>query len=483
MVEAAARAALLLKGRIQARGQWLVIFVLVFSDALLAFLVWVAAAYLQNIWGRLSHPEEIAAASIVANTTMWVGLRASFGLYPGYGLGQVEELRRQTLATVATLAVVSVFALAFQVGTLLSRMLLALGFLGLLFFAPLLRTVIKQGIRKAGLWGKRVVILGADDIGARLICTLRREWDLGYVPVGVFDDRLAPTKGILENIPYRGTTNDAVEFAGKLGIDTAIITMSHAEYNHTRFGSHTSTNFRNLITIPDLPGVTTSAVIARDLAGTLAIETKHNLLNPWARRAKRVLDLFAAVVSGLLLSPLLLAIAALIKLDSPGPAIYKQRRPGAGGKYFDCWKFRTMYVDAELLLPGLLESDSNLDTEWGENHKLRDDPRITRIGSFLRKSSLDELPQLWNVLRGEMSLVGPRPMLVEEVTKYGETYELYKQMRPGITGLWQVSGRNDTSYEERVMKVAYYVRNWSVWLDFIILARTLKAAILARGAI
>jgi lipopolysaccharide/colanic/teichoic acid biosynthesis glycosyltransferase len=141
-----------------------------------------------------------------------------------------------------------------------------------------------------------------------------------------------------------------------------------------------------------------------------------------------------------------------------------------------------MHVDAERLLTELLQSDPDLQTEWEENQKLSKDPRITRIGRFLRATSLDELPQLWNVLRGEMSLVGPRPMLLEEIPKYGEVYRLYKRMRPGITGFWQVSGRNDTSHKERVEMVAYYVRNWSIWLDLVILARTVRSIVLRRGA-
>jgi len=141
-----------------------------------------------------------------------------------------------------------------------------------------------------------------------------------------------------------------------------------------------------------------------------------------------------------------------------------------------------MHADAELLLTELLQGDPDLQTEWQANQKLNNDPRITRIGRFLRACSLDELPQLWNVLRGEMSLVGPRPMLVEEIDRYDEVYGLYKRVRPGITGLWQVSGRNDTSHEERVEMVAYYVSNWSIWLDLVILARTPASTVLRRGA-
>jgi len=231
-----------------------------------------------------------------------------------------------------------------------------------------------------------------------------------------------------------------------------------------------------------MAGITTSAAVARDLAGILGVEIKHNLLNPWIRRIKRALDLLGVVAGGLLISPLVLAIVSLIKLDSSGPAFYTQHRLGKGGNHFRCWKFRTMHVDADWLLTQHLQDNSELRWEWEQDHKLRSDPRVTRAGRFLRATSLDELPQLWNVFRGEMSLVGPRPIVDGEIPKYGKVYKLYQRVTPGITGLWQVSGRNNTTYEERVALDAYYVRNWSVWLDLVILARTVGSTVLRRGA-
>jgi len=456
---------------------------LLFSDIVLACLVWYVASILQDVWGN-GELSEIAVVGNVANVLVWVGMRALLGLYPGYGLSQTEELRRQTYAVAATLATISIFALVFHVGDLLSRLLLVLGFVSLLLLAPLLRHFVKRGMMRAGVWGKPVVILGAGKAGARLVRALEGEWHLGYRPAAVFDSLLAPVGGVLEGAPYRGTTTEAVHWARKHDIDTAILALPHARRKSlAKFISWASDSFRYVIVIPtDLTGAATAAVVARDLSGILGVELKQNLLNPWVQRAKRAIDVFGVTVGGLLVSPLLLIIVLLIKLESPGPALYKQQRPGTGGEYFDCWKFRTMHTDAESLLTKLLESNPELRAEWERNHKLPNDPRITRIGRFLRTVSLDELPQLWNVLRGEMSLVGPRPMLIEEIPKYGEAYNLYRRMRPGMTGLWQVSGRSDVSYEERVAIVAYYVRNWSIWLDLVILARTIKTVVTGRGA-
>jgi Undecaprenyl-phosphate galactose phosphotransferase WbaP len=465
-----------------ARWRWLVVLALIFSDTLLAFTVWGAAAVLQSVWGR-GPISEIAAASVAVNAVVWIGMRALLGLYPGFGLGQVEELRRQTHAVVVTLAATAIFALAFQIGDSLSRLLLGLGFLGLLLLAPLLRYFMKRGMRRVGLWGKQVAILGADETAARLVRALQREWGLGFRPVAVYDDGPAPAGGELEGVPYGGTLTNAVNLARKQEVDTALVAMTRAHTDRWMASvTRASHSFRYVIVVPHLAEVATSGAIARDLAGTLGVELKHNLLNPWARFAKRALDLLGVVVGGLLVSPLLLCIVALVKLSSPGPAFYKQRRPGAGGEHFDCWKFRTMRADAESVLTKILQTNPDLRAEWEADHKLRDDPRITHVGRFLRKTSLDELPQLWNVLRGEMSLVGPRPIVDEEIPKYGEAYGLYQQMRPGITGLWQVSGRGDIDYEERVAMAAYYVRNWSLWLDLVILARTVGSAIFGRGA-
>jgi Undecaprenyl-phosphate galactose phosphotransferase WbaP len=337
---------------------------------------------------------------------------------------------------------------------------------------------------KLGLWGKRVVVLGTDGTGNDLILTLQNDWGLGLRPVAVFDFRLSSQGGLLEGKAYGGTVTDALDLARMSRVDTVIFAMPRIRREYlAEFVDRASLSFRQVIFLPNLAGITNSAGVARDFAGTFGVEIKHNLLDPWDRRAKRALDLFGVVVGGLLISPLLLVLATLIKLESSGPVLYKQQRLGGEGNPFCLYKFRTMHPEADEMLTKLLQDEPNLRSEWERNKKLRNDPRITRIGRFLRKSSLDELPQLWNVLRGEMSLVGPRPALVEEVSKYGEVYTLYQRMRPGITGLWQVSGRNDTSYEERLAMVAYYVRNWSIWLDLIILARTVKVVVFRWGAV
>ncbi len=464
------------------RKRLLVVPILILSDVLLAFVIWEVASAVQGALGR-GPLSGIAAASILPNIVAWVGLRAVLGLYPGYGLDQVEELRRQTLALLATMSIITVFAFASQVGDSLSRIFLFAWCLGLLFAAPMARCLIKWAIMRVGLWRKSVVVVGAQEAGARLLKVLQKEWQLGFRPVAVFDDRTIPAGATLEGVPYGGMLTDAVAMARGHGVDTAIFAMPEMRREHlTELVSLASSSFRYIVVMPDLNGVTNSAVIARDFAGNCGVEIKHNLLFPWARRAKRVLDLLLSTVGGLVISPLLLAIVVLVKLDSPGPVFYGHRRLAEGGKHFKCWKFRTMHTDSERLLDEFLQRNPDLQVEWEQNFKLRNDPRVTRVGRLLRKTSLDELPQLWNVLWGEMSLVGPRPIVDAEVSRYGTIYETYKRIRPGMSGFWQVSGRSDTDYAERVKLDAYYVHNWSVWLDLVILVRTIRCVILGRGA-
>jgi exopolysaccharide production protein ExoY len=198
--------------------------------------------------------------------------------------------------------------------------------------------------------------------------------------------------------------------------------------------------------------------------------------------SKRAFDLAIALALVVFVSPLLLAIWSLIRLSDGGHAIFRQQRFGREGRVFTCYKFRTMAVDADDRLDELLKRDSGAAAEWANGQKLRNDPRITPLGRFLRKSSLDELPQLINIIRGEMSIVGPRPIIHNEIVKYGDYYAYYTATRPGVTGLWQVSGRNLTSYQQRVALDAQYVREWTLLKDVIIILRTVPTILFGQGA-
>lgn len=207
----------------------------------------------------------------------------------------------------------------------------------------------------------------------------------------------------------------------------------------------------------------------------------HDALNrPFAQSIKRAFDIFASLGTLIFLSPVLAVILFAIRRDG-GPAFFSQKRLGANGEVFGCLKFRTMVIDAETKLEEILATDPEREAQWRAYQKLDNDPRITAVGKFLRKSSLDELPQLINVLKGDMSLVGPRPMTLDQQECYGEALAEYKRVRPGLTGLWQVNGRNETTFEERARLDRYYVHNWSLWRDAVIIVRTVREVLFSSG--
>ncbi|UTV79973.1 undecaprenyl-phosphate galactose phosphotransferase WbaP [Acidithiobacillus sp. YTS05] len=212
------------------------------------------------------------------------------------------------------------------------------------------------------------------------------------------------------------------------------------------------------------------------------LRVRDNLARPGPRLIKRVFDLFASALLIVLLSPLFALIAWRIKREDGGPVFFRQMRVGHSGQSFGCLKFRSMGLDAEAQLQRYLAENPAMAEEYRRNFKLRDDPRITKIGKWLRRTSLDELPQLFNVLVGQMSLVGPRPLLDREIDRYGDNITLYHLVRPGITGLWQVSGRSETTFADRSALDAWYVKNWTLWYDIVILLRTVGVVFRREGA-
>jgi Undecaprenyl-phosphate galactose phosphotransferase WbaP len=225
--------------------------------------------------------------------------------------------------------------------------------------------------------------------------------------------------------------------------------------------------------------------MGRDLdlsSNTLIAPRIHDRNSVPKGRVSRVLDISLVLLAAPYIILAFLVIAILIKFDSPGPVFFRQRRIGRFGRKFYIYKFRTMFQNADQSLESYLENSPELKSQWLATHKLKQDPRVTQLGAVLRRLSLDELPQIWNILIGEMSLIGPRPIVDAEVEKYGKCFDLYIQVRPGLTGLWQVSGRNDTTYERRVELDEYYICNRSLKLDLQILWKTVFVVLRKNGA-
>ena len=387
------------------------------------------------------------------------------------------------------------FAVAIRISGSISRLLLVVFFSGLLVLTPFSRYLTKVALKKVGVWGKPIVIFGSGQndgmMRGRIAKLLQDNWELGYDPVAVFDCRLpsSPTDNqalverSLKGSEFEETLAEVADLSKRQGVNTAILAMPRTSREQlAEVIGLASVSFRHVLITPDLSGIANSAVVARGLAGIFAIEIKYNLLNPWALRAKRVLDLLATLIGGVLVLPFFLLLTLLVFIESGRPVFYNDYRMGRDGNLFACAKFRTMVPDAENMLLKMLEEDAGMKREYMAYHKLQNDPRITRVGRFLRKTSLDELPPIWNVLRGEMSLVGPRPYLPRESKEIGVTQSEILRVPPGVTGPWQVAGRNQTTFNERVLMDADYVRNWSVWLDLVLLARTVQTVVLRRGA-
>jgi Undecaprenyl-phosphate galactose phosphotransferase WbaP len=353
-----------------------------------------------------------------------------------------------------------------------------------LFFVPILRSFARSFFSRFRWWGQPVVIFGGGTAGAANYGYLASHPRLGLRPVGIIDHwQLHCGDRVPEPYVDLGPAARAQSLANQHGVFWALVAMpERAPSEVHRFIKTHVNNFPHMLIVPELDGLPSLENSVYDWGGLHGIRMKINLLLPLPRLLKDVMDILIVIIGGLLSLPLIALIALLIKISSPGPVIYGQQRIGFRGRRFQAWKFRTMVIDADKLLDKYLAADPQLREEWEKTHKLQNDPRVTKIGRWLRLSSLDELPQLWNVLLGEMSLVGPRPIVKAEISKYGESFDLYAKVLPGITGLWQISGRNKTTYAERVSLDSYYVRNWSPWMDLYILARTFRVVLCGDGA-
>jgi undecaprenyl-phosphate galactose phosphotransferase len=271
-----------------------------------------------------------------------------------------------------------------------------------------------------------------------------------------------------------------------LNISTVIIALPSLPVEElAELTNNIQKHTKNILLIPDVKGIalTNTELYHLFKQQLFLLKIHNNLKSPYNRFIKRTFDMAVSILFMPVLIPLICMLGLLIKLDSPGPVFYRHTRVGRGGRLFDIYKFRSMYRDSKERLEKILRTDTDARQEWESCFKLKNDPRFTRIGVFLRKTSLDELPQIFNVLKGEMSLVGPRPVIGEEITQYyKERADYYHLVLPGITGLWQVSGRSDVDYDNRVRLDMWYVLNWSVWLDILMLFKTVKVVLKREGA-
>jgi Undecaprenyl-phosphate galactose phosphotransferase WbaP len=401
------------------------------------------------------------------------------GLYSPMGSREVDELYHLTVTTSVGFLIIGAMTYFLKSSVEYSRFVFVFTWLVALGLMPLGRAFMRMAQTRLGTWGLPVLVIG-DHVNANKVAGFfRRNPKLGLRPMGIFAP-LGSTGGEVETagVAYKHLRNFCKEHFIKTGL-VVCSTLNELEGVRKEYRDL----FENIVLVTgEGNDLQLSGASVHAFGGVLALIVRQNLLDPWAQLTKRFTDVVGAVLGLVVLAPLLGFIALLIKLDDPGRIFYRQLRLGRGGKEFYIHKFRTMHMNADAVLKSYLDQNPAKKQEWDTYQKLKEDPRITRVGNFLRRYSLDELPQLWNVLIGEMSLVGPRAIMLNQKTMYGPRFEHYERVTPGITGIWQVSGRNRLSFEQRTEFDVQYVMGWSVWLDIYLLVRTIWTVIRRDGA-
>jgi len=406
-----------------------------------------------------------------------------FKLYPGILLVPSEQLRSFFIANAFMFGGIALSVIVETDGRDYVSIAFLVSFLFSTFSLPISRAIARNYVySRFRWWGIPAVIYGSGPEARSILDNLLDNPQLGYIPVAIVNEQekdLDKYRGI----PVLHSIEDSKQINQVLHIKMAIIIPG---MESTEASQHliltTLSNFRYNIIIPHMNLFSTISMSIKDINGTLGFATTHNLTKWYNTAVKRLLDLCMLFFGGFIVVPFMVVIALLIKITSRGPVFYGHERIGKNGKKIRVWKFRSMAVDADKRLAKILDENPQYREEWDKSHKLADDPRITAIGKFLRKSSLDELPQLFNILKGEMSFIGPRPVTKAEEIKYGENFSYVFSVKPGLSGMWQVSGRSDTDYAERVALDSYYIQNWSLWLDLWLIFRTISVVFTGKGA-
>ncbi|WP_177331784.1 undecaprenyl-phosphate galactose phosphotransferase WbaP [Klebsiella michiganensis] len=462
-------------------------FALALSD-FIGFVVspWLAIAVLYGISGDTDLTEMnnidgwivlhwILAACCIG----WFSIRLRHYFYRKTFWFELKEILR----TLTIFAIIEIAVMAFTTWSF-PRLLWLLSWILVLLLVPVCRMLTKRFLDAIGFWKRDTWIIGNGTNARDAYKAISSERNLGLIIVGfisstgkISDDENINGIPVLENdISWLNTIDNKTQFI-------VAVESDQSEVRNSWLRNFMIRGFRYVSVIPTLRGMPLdstdmSFIFTHEV---MIFRVQQNLAKLSSRILKRMFDIMGSLVIITLLSPALIYICCKVKKDG-GPAIFGHERIGKGGKSFKCLKFRSMVINSKEVLQELLENDPVAREEWDATFKLKNDPRITKIGSILRRTSLDELPQLFNVLKGEMSLVGPRPIITAELERYNEEVDYYLLSKPGMTGLWQVSGRSDVDYETRVYLDAWYVKNWSMWNDIAILFKTISVVLKKDGA-
>jgi exopolysaccharide biosynthesis polyprenyl glycosylphosphotransferase len=452
------------------------------ADLLVITTAMLIAVYARDVLpfdtgGDSSHAMALAAPVL---GVVWLTLLQCFGAYQlRHQRAGAVEYKRTLLAsfTMAGLVGIGSYLLKAEFPRGLYVLLFSVGTVGLVMLRFTRRKVM-GAIHRKGVLLTPIVVAGESGHVDAIAKVLRRETWLGYRVVGaVTRDRVDTTPG---GLPVLGSVTDTVAVIEEHGIATVIFAEGSfsSPSDFRRMAWELEEQDIHMIVVPALTDVSAQRLDVRPVAGLPLVDVDRPQAIEAARWIKRTWDVIGSAFVLLLISPVMALVALAIKLEDGGPVMFRQTRVGLKGEVFECLKFRSMAVDAEARLAALVAQNEGA----GPLFKMTHDPRITKVGRFIRRFSIDELPQLWNALRGDMSLVGPRPALPTEVAQYDTDTRRRLDVRPGLTGLWQVSGRSNLSWDDTVRLDLYYVDNWSMVQDLMILARTAKAVVSSAGA-
>jgi exopolysaccharide biosynthesis polyprenyl glycosylphosphotransferase len=423
----------------------------------------------------------------------WVCISMAWILLANQGARLYQDRRDRSLihelfriANAASNAAIFIMALSFLIRPLVfSRLLILFAFFLIVLLLGLWRMVIRvvrNSLHRRGIGTENVLLVGIGELGLYVMRTIMARPGLGYHLIGFIDDD--PERGTKDigRVPALGPTRNLATLITEQNVDLVIVTLPwRAQRRIIEIVRECHREDIAVRAIPDLFQLNMSQVHIEMLGGVPLMGIRQDIaINRTSMLFKRITDITVTLLLLPLLLPLMAITALAIRIESPGPILFHQERVGFNGRHFKMYKFRSMIVNAEAMAEKFVTRTE--DDPEGKLARKDDDPRITRVGHFIRRSSIDELPQFFNVLRGEMSLVGPRPALPEEVDLYKPWHRQRLHVRPGITGLWQVSGRADIPFEEKVLLDIYYIENWSLGIDFQILAQTAPQIVFGRGA-
>ncbi|MFC1559539.1 undecaprenyl-phosphate glucose phosphotransferase [Candidatus Margulisiibacteriota bacterium] len=462
-------------------------YISVLLDVAIINLSFIVAYYLRfSIFpveeGLLIPPLSQFYSVLVFISIVWLALFKLLGLYDRKNIISMEDQSASVVGAVTAGIMILLAMLFLYRGFWISRQVLLFAWVFtilLMIFVRFLSNAFQRYLYKMGKGIKRTLIIGAGEIGRGLALRIKQERELGYEAVGFLDDDQVKVGKEFHGIKVLGTIKEADNYIQAHKIDEVNIATVKLPYQRI-LDIVTESEDRGIEfkLVPGFLEIIASRISTDDIGGIPLLSIKEIGLLGFKAFLKRAFDLLFAALVLLILSPLFLIVAAAIKVDSRGPIFFKQKRIGRDGKAFDMYKFRSMIKGAEEQFDEIAEKYGTGDIKF----KAKEDPRMTRVGKFIRKFSMDELPQVFNVIRGEMSLVGPRPPVPREHERYTGWHKKRLRVNPGMTGLWQVSGRSELPFEDMVRLDVYYIENWSLWLDLKILLRTIPTVLFGSGA-